>query len=48
LLQAGLDLLDQGLTVIDGNLQFVAWNKAFLRLLDFETSRRGAPLTSGC
>ena len=35
LLQAGLDLLDQGLTVIDGNLQFVAWNKAFLRLLDF-------------
>ena len=35
LLQAGLDLLDQGLTVIDGNLKFVAWNKAFLRLLDF-------------
>lgn len=35
LLQAGLDMLDQGLTVIDGNLKFVAWNKAFLRLLDF-------------
>ena len=35
LLQAGLDLLDQGLTVIDANLNFVAWNKAFLRLLDF-------------
>ncbi len=35
LLQAGLDMLDQGLTVIDGNLQIVAWNKAFLRLLDF-------------
>lgn len=35
LLQAGLDLLDQGLTVIDGNLKIVAWNKAFLRLLDF-------------
>ena len=35
LLQAGLDLLDQGLTVIDGNLRFVAWNKAFLRRLDF-------------
>ena len=35
LLQAGLDLLDQGLTVIDGNLRIVAWNKAFLRLLDF-------------
>jgi len=35
LLQAGLDLLDQGLTVIDGDLKIVAWNKAFLRLLDF-------------
>ena len=35
LLQAGLDMLDQGLTVIDGNLHIVAWNKAFLRLLDF-------------
>ena len=35
LLQAGLDRLDQGLTVIDANLRFVAWNKAFLRLLDF-------------
>ncbi len=35
LLQAGLDRLDQGLTVIDGNLNIVAWNKAFLRLLDF-------------
>lgn len=34
-LQAGLDLLDQGLTVIDGNLNIVAWNQAFLRLLDF-------------
>jgi PAS domain S-box-containing protein len=35
LLQAGLDRLDQGLTVIDGNLNIVAWNKAFLKLLDF-------------
>jgi PAS domain S-box-containing protein len=35
LLQAGLDRLDQGLTVIDANLRIVAWNKAFLRLLDF-------------
>ena len=35
LLQAGLDRLDQGLTVIDSNLLIVAWNKAFLRLLDF-------------
>jgi PAS domain S-box-containing protein len=35
LLQAGLDRLDQGLSVIDGNLNIVAWNKAFLKLLDF-------------
>lgn len=38
MLQAGLDLIDQGLTVIDGNLRFVAWNQAFLRLLDFPES----------
>ncbi|MDQ3060584.1 MAG: PAS-domain containing protein [Pseudomonadota bacterium] len=38
LIQAGLDRLDQGLTVIDGNLRIVAWNKAFLRLLDFPES----------
>lgn len=38
LIQAGLDRLDQGLTVIDGNLQIIAWNKAFLRLLDFPES----------
>lgn len=35
LLQAGLDRLDQGLTVIDANLHIVAWNQAFLHLLDF-------------
>ena len=35
LLRAGLDRLDQGLTVIDGDLNIVAWNKAFLQLLDF-------------
>lgn len=34
-LQAGLDRVDQGLTVIDGNLRLVAWNDAFLRRLDF-------------
>ena len=38
LIQAGLDRLDQGLTVIDANLQIVAWNQAFLRLLDFPES----------
>ncbi len=26
MLQAGLDLLDQGITVFDANLQLVAWN----------------------
>ncbi len=35
LLQAGLNLLDQGLTVFDADLRLVAWNQAFLRLLDF-------------
>lgn len=34
-LQAGLDLLDQGLTVFDADLKLVAWNRAFLELLDF-------------
>ncbi len=35
MLQAGLDLLDQGITVFDANLRLVAWNEPFLRLLDF-------------
>ncbi len=35
MLQAGLDLLDQGLTVFDHDLRMVAWNDAFLRLLGF-------------
>ncbi len=45
MLQAGLDLLDQGLTVFDGNLRLVAWNRPFLKLLDFpETlARVGTP-----
>ncbi|HJW12877.1 MAG TPA: PAS-domain containing protein [Albitalea sp.] len=34
-LQAGLDLIDQGFTLIDRDLRMVAWNKTFLRLLDF-------------
>jgi PAS domain S-box-containing protein len=48
MLQAGLDLLDQGITVFDGNLCLVAWNKPFLRLLDFpeELARVGAPFAS--
>ena len=35
MLQAGLDLLDQGLTVFDADLRLVAWNQPFLRLLEF-------------
>lgn len=47
-LQAGLDLIDQGFTLMDENLQLVAWNKSFLRLLDFPDSMgfRGAPFES--
>ena len=35
LLQAGLDLINQGLSVMDGNLCLVAWNKTFVELLEF-------------
>lgn len=34
-LQAGLDLLDQGITVIDSELKMLAWNRTFLSLLEF-------------
>ena len=48
MLQAGLDLLDQGLTVFDADLQMVAWNQTFLRLLDFPAAMAyiGAPFDS--
>lgn len=47
-LQAGLDLIDQGFTLIDSDLRFVAWNEAFIRLLDFprEMVFVGAPFES--
>ena len=47
-LQAGLDLIDQGFTLIDANLRIVAWNRAFLRLLDFPEHMTyvGAPFES--
>ncbi len=47
-LQAALDLIDQGFTLIDQDLRFVAWNKTFLRLLDFppEMGYVGAPFES--
>jgi PAS domain-containing protein len=35
MLEAGLDLLEQGLTVFDGELRLITWNKQFLQLLDF-------------
>ncbi|KAB2920292.1 MAG: response regulator [Hyphomicrobiaceae bacterium] len=35
LLQGGLDLIDQGLTVFDGDLRLVAWNLRFFTLLEF-------------
>ena len=38
MLGAGLDLLDQGVTVFDADLRMVAWNTTFLRLLDFPES----------
>ena len=48
MLQAGLDLLDQGITVFDAELRLVAWNKTFLTLLDFPESLAyvGAPFAS--
>ncbi len=47
-LQAGLGLLDQGITVIDANLRMIAWNRTFLALLDFppEMAYVGAPFES--
>ena len=47
-LRAALDLIDQGFTLVDRELRFVAWNKTFLRLLDFphEMGFVGAPFES--
>jgi PAS domain S-box-containing protein len=47
-LQAGLNLIDQGFTLINEQLQLIAWNQAFLRLLDFPQSMGyvGAPFES--
>lgn len=48
LLQAGLDLLDQGISVFDANLRLVSWNQTFLQLLDFPSAMAyvGAPFSS--
>ena len=47
-LQTGLDLLDQGLSIFDGNLRLVAWNRAYVRLLGFtdDMAYLGAPFES--
>jgi signal transduction histidine kinase/CheY-like chemotaxis protein len=47
-LQAGLDLLDQGLSIFDSELRLVAWNRAYLQLLGFPQAMGfvGAPFSS--
>ncbi|HVR50597.1 MAG TPA: PAS-domain containing protein, partial [Pseudorhodoferax sp.] len=47
-LQAGLDLLDRGLSIFDRDLKLVAWNRAYLRLLGFPEAMGylGAPFES--
>lgn len=47
-LQAGLDLLDRGLSIFDRDLKLVAWNRAYLRLLGFPETMGyvGAPFES--
>jgi PAS domain S-box-containing protein len=45
LLQSGLDLLNQGLTVFNHDLELVAWNRTFFELLEFpqELAQVGTP-----
>ena len=47
-LQAALDLIDQGITLVDKDLKLVVWNRCFLRLFDFppEMAYPGAPFES--
>ncbi|WP_234081983.1 PAS-domain containing protein [Azonexus sp. R2A61] len=45
LLQAGLDLLDQGIAVFDGDLRLIACNRPFLALLDLPVSLARAGTT---
>jgi PAS domain S-box-containing protein len=48
LIQAGLDHIDQGITIFDAELELVAWNRMFFQLLDFpdELARRGTPFSA--
>lgn len=45
LMQAGLDMVNQGFTIIDADLRLVAWNRTFLEMLEFpvEFGRFGTP-----
>lgn len=45
LIQAGLDQINQGFTVIDKDLRLIGWNLAFFKLLDFplHMARVGTP-----
>lgn len=47
-LQAALDLIDQGIILVDKDLKLVVWNRCFLRLFDFppEMAYPGAPFES--
>ena len=47
-LQAALDFVDQGFTLYGLDLRLIAWNKSFMRLLDFpaEMAYVGAPFES--
>jgi PAS domain S-box-containing protein len=48
LIQAGLDHIDQGITIFDAKLELVAWNRMFFQLLDFpeRLARRGTPFSA--
>ncbi len=45
LLQAGLDMINQGFTIIDSELRLVAWNRTFFDMLEFPDAlaRFGTP-----
>ena len=47
LFQAGLDHIDQGITIFDGDLRLVGWNRRFLDLLEFpeHLAYPGAPFS---
>jgi PAS domain S-box-containing protein len=48
LIQAGLDHIDQGITIFDARLELVAWNRVFFQMLEFpeKLARRGTPFSA--